>query len=118
MNFVDVSFPISDWKDFSNKPIAFFIPDDFWHEIPLLESLNESNIKCLYRLEQMFQGQRIQANIFYIKDGIADNEVQVLKHKSDIYKLLDEYYTIVPIDLINTDENAFIYTTVTLNNYI
>lgn len=116
----ELSFTIGDWKDYTNKPIAFSMPDNLWYRNELLESLKKSEIKCLYRLEQMFKGERTETNVFYIQDGIAKNELQILKHKSDIYKLLDKYFSIVPIELMNYNynEDRFIYTVVMENEYI
>lgn len=118
MLFGELSFPVGDWKDYTNKPIAFYMPDNIWYRKELFESLKESEIKCLYRLEQMFKGERVETNIFYIKDGATKNEIQILTHKSDIYKLLDKYYSIVPIELMNENNGRFIYTVVMENDYI
>lgn len=116
MLFGELSFTIGDWKDYANKPIAFYMPDNIWYRIEIVESLRASDIKCTYRLEQMLNGERVETNIFYIKDGNTKNEVQVLDHKSDVYKLLDKYYSIVPIELV--DDDHFIYTVVAENYYI
>lgn len=109
----EASFVIEDWKQFAGKPIAFYISKEFWEYDLLIEDLTDDGVHAVYRLEQMLNGQRVDAGIFYLQNGMNNvkiPEIAVLKHKTDIYNLLEKGYVIAPIDLLGDPSGCFIYT--------
>lgn len=117
MKSKQISYLITNWTDFANSSVMFYIPEGFTELDKLCDSLKNEGVGSIHRLRQMMDGRRKNTRIFFIHKGKTGPEILVLRRTEDIYDLLASDFSLVTLDILH-EENQFICTTYGVINNI